>query len=86
MIALLLAVVAPEEVIVTGRGLEREDTGDAVVLTRRQLLDRANRSLENILGDVGGVQGFRRSDARSSHPTSQPITMRGLGGNASSRA
>ena len=86
MIALLLAVATPEEIVVTGRGLDREETGDAVVLTREQLLARANRSLENILGDVGGVQGFRRSDSRSSHPTSQSITMRGLGGNASSRA
>ena len=86
MIALLLAVAVPEEIVVTGRGLDRADSGDVVVIPRERLLGRANRSLENILGDVGGVQGFRRSDARSAHPTSQSITMRGLGGNASSRA
>ncbi len=86
MIALLLAVAAPEEIIVTGRGLDRDEIGDVVVIPRDRLLNRANRSLENIFGDVGGVQGFRRSDSRSSHPTSQSITLRGLGGNASSRA
>lgn len=86
MIALLLAVAVPEEIVVTGRGLAAASSGDSVTISREQLLTRANRSLENILGDVGGVQGFRRSDARSSHPTSQSITMRGLGGNASSRA
>lgn len=42
--------------------------------------------LENSLRDVPGLQQFRRSDARSANPTSQGITIRGLGGNASSRA
>ncbi len=36
--------------------------------------------------NVPGVQLFRRSDARSGHPTSQGVTLRALGGNASSRA
>ena len=42
--------------------------------------------LENQLRDIPGLQQFRRSDARSANPTSQGITLRGLGGNASSRA
>jgi len=42
--------------------------------------------VENILRDVPGLQQFRRSDARSANPTSQGVTLRGLGGNASSRA
>ena len=33
-----------------------------------------------------GFQQFRRSDARSANPTSQGVTLRALGGNASSRA
>jgi outer membrane receptor protein involved in Fe transport len=36
--------------------------------------------------NVPGLQLFRRSDARSGHPTSQGVTLRALGGNASSRA
>lgn len=43
-------------------------------------------SVERNLLQVPGLQQFRRSDARSANPTSQGITFRGLGGNASSRA
>ena len=46
----------------------------------------AKPELDQLLKDVPGVQLFRRSDARSGHPTSQGITLRALGGNASSRA
>lgn len=42
--------------------------------------------IENSLRDVAGLQQFRRSDASSANPTSQGVTLRGLGGNASSRA
>ncbi len=42
--------------------------------------------VENRLRDEAGIVQFRRSDGRSAHPTSQGITLRGLGGNASSRA
>ena len=42
--------------------------------------------LENALRNTPGLQQFRRSDARSANPTSQGVTLRGLGGNASSRA
>jgi len=44
------------------------------------------QTVENSLRDVPGLQQFRRSDARSANPTSQGVTLRGLGGNASSRA
>jgi outer membrane receptor protein involved in Fe transport len=42
--------------------------------------------VETALAQVPGLQQFRRSDARSANPTSQGVTLRGLGGNASSRA
>lgn len=42
--------------------------------------------VENRLRDEAGIAQFRRSDGRSAHPTSQGVTLRGLGGNASSRA
>ncbi len=44
-----------------------------------------NRS-NSILTAVPGLQLFRRSDSTSGHPTSQGVTLRALGGNASSRA
>src|SRR5881397_1602621 len=43
-------------------------------------------AFDQLLKDVPGVQLFRRSDSSSGHPTSQGVTLRALGGNASSRA
>ncbi|MEO7241204.1 MAG: TonB-dependent receptor, partial [Sphingomicrobium sp.] len=49
-------------------------------------IDRsASARLEDVLRDVAGLASFRRSDSRSAHPTSQGLTLRGLGGNAASR-
>jgi outer membrane receptor protein involved in Fe transport len=52
----------------------------------RRLSESASTQLDQILKDVPGLQLFRRTDARSGHPTSQGVTLRALGGNASSRA
>ncbi len=49
-------------------------------------IGRTTGRLETQLATVPGLQQFRRSDARSANPTSQGVTLRGLGGNASSRA
>ena len=51
-----------------------------------QIEQSPSHELDQLLKDVPGVQLFRRSDARSGHPTSQGVTLRALGGNASSRA
>lgn len=91
--ALLLAAPAVAhaegEIIVTGHGLETA-AGDAaydiVTIDRDRLTSSASDRLEDVLRDVAGLQQFRRSDARSANPTSQGVTLRGLGGNASSRA
>lgn len=77
------------EILVTGTGLP-PGAGDAaydVVTIDRQRLDRvASGRLEDVLRDVAGFDQYRRSDSRSTHPTGQGATLRGLGGNASSRA
>ena len=39
-----------------------------------------------MLSNVAGFQQFRRSDSRSSNPSAQGVTLRALGGNATSRA
>jgi vitamin B12 transporter len=46
----------------------------------------AGQSVENLLRDIPGLQQFRRSDSRSANASAQGVTLRGLGGNASSRA
>jgi len=76
-----------QEIVVTGRGLDsvRGDTATSVTLDRARLTSSASNRLEDVLRDAAGFQLFRRSDARSANPTSQGATLRGLGGNASSR-
>ncbi|WP_430635122.1 TonB-dependent receptor [Sphingomonas hankookensis] len=77
------------EIVVTGRGLADapgDRAFDIVTLERDRILSSASGRVEDVLRDVAGLQQFRRSDLRSANPTSQGITLRGLGGNASSRA
>jgi outer membrane receptor protein involved in Fe transport len=86
---LLAGPAAAEEILVTGEGLGRgagDAAYDVVTIDRARLTGSASGRLEDILRDAAGFQQFRRSDARSAHPTSQGATLRGLGGNASSRA
>lgn len=77
------------EIIVTGRALP-ESAGDAayasIVIDRSRIDTVASARTEDLLRDVAGLQQFRRSDSRSANATSQGVTLRGLGGNASSRA
>jgi outer membrane receptor protein involved in Fe transport len=59
---------------------------DVETIGTTRLRTSPSGQVEQLLLQVPGVQLFRRSDARSGHPTSQGITLRALGGNASSRA
>ncbi len=79
---------APTEqvIVVTGRGLDTEQKLAATRIIDRATIERAaSGRLEDVLRDVAGLASFRRSDSRSAHPTSQGLTLRGLGGNAASR-
>jgi len=76
------------DIVVTGRGLAAspgDRTAATVTIDRDRLDANAAQRLESALADVAGLQQFRRSDSRSANPTSQGITLRGLGGNAASR-
>ena len=77
------------EIVVTGRGLgatQADRAYDVIEITRERLTSSASNRLEDLLRDIPGFQLFRRSDASSANPTSQGVTLRALGGNASSRA
>jgi vitamin B12 transporter len=77
------------DVVVTGRGLDTspgDRVVDVVTIDRDRITANASSRLESVLADVAGLQQFRRSDSRSANPTSQGISLRGIGGNASSRA
>lgn len=83
------AQAATDEIVVTGLGLggsPGDAAYDLTVIDRDRLTMSASGRMEDILRDAAGFQQFRRSDARSAHPTSQGATLRGLGGNASTRA
>jgi outer membrane receptor protein involved in Fe transport len=76
-------------IVITGTALP-EAKGDRVYMVerigRKQIEQSPSHALDQLLKSIPGVQLFRRSDSRSGHPTSQGVTLRALGGNASSRA
>lgn len=76
--------ISIKDIVVTGT--LPESKGKASYPVTRVYLDTASNRLETALSQAAGLQQFRRSDARSANPTSQGVTLRGLGGNASSRA
>lgn len=80
--------LSTEEIVVRGSGVLRPADSDTVQTS--SLIAYPEQGLgariENRLRDEAGIVQFRRSDGRSAHPTSQGVTLRGLGGNASSRA
>jgi len=82
------ALADEQPIIVTGRGLG--DTPavpayDVTTLGREALTSAASGRIEDALSSVAGFQQFRRSDSRSSNPSAQGVTLRALGGNATSR-
>src|SRR5829696_9616165 len=77
------------ELVVTARALPDPAAQRAYSVDRigaQRLRNSPSTQLDQVLKDIAGLQLFRRSDARSGHPTSQGVTLRALGGNASSRA
>ncbi|EJL26622.1 TonB-dependent siderophore receptor [Novosphingobium sp. AP12] len=76
-------------IIVTGRGLgdgPSTPAYDVQTIDRDRLKSSASGRIEDVLSSVAGFQQFRRSDSRASNPSNQGVTLRALGGNASSRA
>ncbi len=89
----MVAALPPEPpqsaIVVTGKALpdpKAERVYDVQRITRLRIERSPSHELDQLLKEIPGLQLFRRSDARSGHPTSQGVTLRALGGNASSRA
>ncbi|MFM5950925.1 MAG: TonB-dependent receptor plug domain-containing protein [Novosphingobium sp.] len=77
------------EIVVTGTGLSAPPAApayDTTDLDAEQLRASASGRIEDALGAVAGFQQFRRSDSRSANPSAQGVTLRALGGNATSRS
>lgn len=77
------------EIVVTGRGLDETPATPAYGvqrIERERIGASASGRIEDVLSSVAGFQQFRRSDSRSANPSAQGVTLRALGGNATSRA
>ena len=77
------------EIVVTGTALAPPPA--ALVYATQEigaerLASSASGRLEDALSSVAGFQQFRRSDSRSANPSAQGVTLRSLGGNATSRS
>lgn len=81
--------ILSDAIVVQGQALPTP-AGDAAysiqTIDGTRLSNTASGRIEDALKDIAGLSQFRRSDARSANATSQGATLRGLGGNASSRA
>lgn len=76
-------------IVVLGQGLPETPAAPAystVEIDREQIVTTGSGRLDDVLLNVAGFQQFRRSDSRSSNPTTQGVTLRALGGNAATRA
>ena len=79
----------PRTIVVTGRGLADTPATPAYDVTeidRDAMIASASGRIDDVLMSVAGFQQFRRADSRSSNPSAQGVTLRALGGNATSRA
>ncbi len=94
-LALPFPAVAQEQaeednvIVVTGEGLDQAPSIGAYAVAeidRDAIIASASGRIEDVLAGVAGFQQFRRSDSRSANPSAQGVTLRALGGNATSRA
>ncbi len=77
------------EILVTGQGLADPPASpayDVQTISAERLNSSASGRIEEALSSIAGFQQFRRSDSRSSNPSAQGVTLRALGGNATSRS
>ncbi|MGQ7829679.1 TonB-dependent receptor plug domain-containing protein [Altererythrobacter sp. Z27] len=80
---------AEGEIVVIGEGLAQAPSVVAYAVSeieRAEIVAAPSGRIEDVLVNVAGFQQFRRSDSRSSNPSAQGVTLRALGGNATSRA
>ena len=76
-------------IIVLGEGLPDTPAAPAystAEIDREQITSSGSGRLDDVLRNVAGFQQFRRAESRSSNPTTQGVTLRALGGNATTRA
>jgi len=78
-----------ERVTVTASRTETrlgETPASVVVINREELESNAALTLDDTLRQVPGFQLFRRTGSRAANPTSQGVSLRGVGASGASRA
>src|SRR5260221_8996866 len=91
-IALLLLVLAAppatESIVVTAHppGPLGETAEDVNVVSRTALQTNAAPAVDDALRQVPGLTLFRRTGSRTANPTSQGVSLRGIGASGASRA
>src|SRR5713226_4078609 len=78
-----------EPVVVTATRAEQpigEAPASVTVLSREDIRQGAGQSLDDLLRQVPGFSLFRRSSSLVSHPTTQGVSLRGIGPSGASRA
>src|SRR5512144_175891 len=78
-----------EPVVVTATRTEQpvgEAPASVTVLSRDDIRQGAGQSLDDLLRQVPGFSLFRRSSSLVSHPTTQGVSLRGIGPSGASRA
>lgn len=89
LVIVLTPVPLAEQVTVTATRIETrlgETAASLVVLTSNELSATAAVTLDDALRQVAGFQLFRRSGSRTANPTSQGVSLRGVGASGASRA
>jgi len=84
-----LTPILAEEVLVnaTRTATRLSDTAaSVVVVNREQLSTTAAVTIDDALKQVPGFQLFRRAGSRTANPTTQGVSLRGLGASGASRA
>lgn len=85
---MIAADISPSEIVVTATRPADQSADErlgAILIGADRVGQSASGRIEVALSRVAGLQSFRRSDSRSANPSAQGLTLRGLGGNASSR-
>jgi outer membrane receptor protein involved in Fe transport len=87
-IALQPALVAEQITVTAERTQTRlsETAASVVVLSSEELSATAALALDDALRQVPGFSLFRRSGSRTANPTSQGVSLRGVGASGASRA
>jgi outer membrane receptor protein involved in Fe transport len=76
-----------ETVVVTQQPTPLGDTAEDVAVVTREALDvSASPAVDDALRQVPGFALFRRTGSRAANPTSQGVSLRGIGASGASRA